>query len=100
MRRLRSANSMGAARLLLVRILRTSLSRWMTWINSPNTLRKKVIRYQMDHIRPTAVELLSLTHRKGTRSNLLSGVRNKLFRGILVSQLRQAVIETHFVRVV
>src|SRR5215831_7916381 len=76
MRRLRSANSTEAARLSSAPILRTSHLRSTTWTSSPNTLRQKVIHCRTDHIRLTAEELPSLTHRKVTRSNLSSEVKN------------------------
>src|SRR5215468_4699302 len=85
MRRLRSANSTEAARLSSAPILRTSHLRSTTWTSSPNTLRQKVIHCRTDHIRRTAEELPSLTHRKVTRSNLSSGVKNNLPYVILPS---------------
>src|SRR6516162_5547072 len=83
MRRLRSANSTEAARLSSAPILRTSHLRSTTWTSSPNTLRQKVIHCRTDHIRRTAEELPSLTHRKVTRSNLSSEVRNNILHVIL-----------------
>src|SRR5262245_43824270 len=79
MRKSRSANSTGAARLSSALILPTSHLRLTTWTSSPNTLRRKAILCRTDHIRRTAEELPSLTHRKVTRSNLSSGVRNSIF---------------------
>src|SRR5690242_19308516 len=86
MRRLRSANSTEAARLLSGPTLRTSHLRSTTWTSSPNTLPQKVIHCRTDHIRRTAEELPSLTHRKATRSNLSSELRNNILHVILLER--------------
>src|SRR4029450_3755329 len=83
MRRLRSANSTEAARLSSAPILLTSHLRSTIWTSSPNTLRQKVIHCRTDHTRRTAEELPSLTHRKVTRLNLSSGVKDNLLYAIL-----------------